>query len=63
MKLSRTEKKTSHTLVAGLAGGLAYVAGALGAGHFPGWKALLVGFACAAVSRIAGSLLARIDTA
>lgn len=63
MSLSPVSKKLLHTLVAGIAGGLAYLVGALSAGVFPGLKVLAVGFLCAAVARIAGYVLARIDTA
>lgn len=63
MTLSPLAKKVSHALVVGAAGGLSYLVGALGAGHFPGFKVLLAGFACVAVARIAGYVLAGIPSA
>jgi hypothetical protein len=63
MTLSPITKKAIHTaVVLTVSGGLTYLMGALSVGHFPGWKALGIGAATAAGSRLAGWMLAEIQT-
>lgn len=64
MTLSPTTKKNLHSLaVAAITGGLTYLTGAFASGQLPGLKALGMGVAVGAGGRVAGWLLARVETA
>lgn len=63
MKLSAAQKKLLHTLLVGfVTGALTYIAALAAGGPLPGIRAVLVGVGVAGVSRVAGVLLAKIET-
>lgn len=63
MTLSAPQKKVWHTILVGFAtGALSYVAALATGGPLPGIRAILVGVLVAGISRVAGVLLARVET-
>jgi hypothetical protein len=63
MSLSAGQKKVLHTVLVGfMTGGLTYISALAAGGKLPGIRAILVGVAVAGISRVAGLLLAKIET-